>query len=95
MSFPLERLRTWDGDSNYVRVQVTTNDGALDHEKQLEVVRRLTDLVASAANDPTLVERTWVVLTQAAPGGWGLKGHAHTNPELIDAAKAEIAKLRG
>jgi phenylpyruvate tautomerase PptA (4-oxalocrotonate tautomerase family) len=92
---PAGAIANVEGDSNYVRVQVTTNDGALDHEKQLEVVRRLTDLVASAANDPTLVERTWVVLTQAAPGGWGLKGQAHTNPELIDAAKPEIAKLRG
>src|SRR5258708_27815239 len=32
-----------DGDSNYVRVQVLTNAGALDRAKQIAVVRRLTD----------------------------------------------------
>jgi phenylpyruvate tautomerase PptA (4-oxalocrotonate tautomerase family) len=55
----------------------------------------LTDLVAKAAGDPTLVDRTWVLLTEAAAGGWGLWGHAHTNEELVAAARAEIGKLRG
>jgi carboxymethylenebutenolidase len=31
---------------------------------------------------------------RATPGGWGLWGHAHTNDELVGAARAEIAKLR-
>ena len=84
-----------DGDSNYVRVQVLTNQGALDRPKQLAVVEKLTELVAAAAGDPTLKERTWVLLTEAAPGGWGLWGHAHTNDELVAAARAEIAKLKG
>ncbi len=78
-----------------MRVQVLTNAGALDRDKQIAVVQRLTDLVAAASNDPTLRERTWVLLTEAAPGGWGLWGHAHTNEELVGAARAEIAKLRG
>src|SRR6476469_1401055 len=77
-----------DGDSNYVRVQVLTNAGALDRDKQLAVVEKLTELVATAAGDPTLKERTWVLLTEAAPGGWGLWGHAHTNEELVAAARA-------
>ena len=84
-----------DGDSNYVRVQVLTNAGALDRAKQTEVVARLTELVATAAGDPSLSQRTWVLLTEAAPGGWGLWGRAHTNDELVTAARAEIAKLRG
>ena len=84
-----------DGDSNYVRVQVLTNQGALDRPKQLAVVEQLTELVAAAAGDPTLKERTWVLLTEAAAGGWGLWGHAHTNEELVAAARAEIAKLKG
>jgi phenylpyruvate tautomerase PptA (4-oxalocrotonate tautomerase family) len=58
-------------------------------------VSQLTDLVATAASDPGLKTRTWVLLTEAAPGGWGLWGHAHTNDELVGAARAEIAKLRG
>jgi phenylpyruvate tautomerase PptA (4-oxalocrotonate tautomerase family) len=81
-----------DGDSNYVRVQVLTNVGALDRDKQLAVVERLTELIAHAADDSTLKERTWVLLTEATPGGWGLWGHAHTNEEIVGAARAQIAK---
>jgi phenylpyruvate tautomerase PptA (4-oxalocrotonate tautomerase family) len=88
---PADSISNVDGDSNYVRVQVLTNAGALDRDKQLAVVRQLTDIVAAAAADPTLVDRTWVQLTEAAPGGWGLKGHANTNEELVAAARAEIA----
>jgi phenylpyruvate tautomerase PptA (4-oxalocrotonate tautomerase family) len=83
-----------DGDGGYVRVQVLTNAGALDREKQIAVVSQLTDLVAAAANDPGLTKRTWVLLTEAAPGGWGLWGHAHTNDDLVGVARAEIAKHR-
>jgi phenylpyruvate tautomerase PptA (4-oxalocrotonate tautomerase family) len=84
-----------DGDSNYVRVQVLTNKGALDREKQIAVVRQLTDLVATAAGDQSLKERTWVLLTEAPEGGWGLWGHAHTNEEIVGAARSQIAKLSG
>jgi phenylpyruvate tautomerase PptA (4-oxalocrotonate tautomerase family) len=82
-----------DGDSRYVRVQVLTNAGALDRDKQLAVVRQFTDLVATAAGDPSLSTRTWVLLTEAVEGGWGLEGHANTNEELVAAARAQIAKL--
>lgn len=84
-----------DGDSDHVRVQVLTNAGALDRDKQIAVVRQLTDLVADAAGDPGLKQRTWVLLTEAVEGGWGLWGHAHTNAEIVGAARAEIAKLKG
>jgi len=91
---PANALANVDGDTNYVRIQVLTNAGALDRDKQLKLVTQLTDLVASAANDPALKQRTWVLLTEAAPGGWGLWGHAYTNEELVAAARAEIAKLQ-
>ena len=39
-----------------------------------------------------MTERTWVLLTEAPEGGWGLWGHAHTNEELVAAARAEMAK---
>ena len=84
-----------DGDSTYVRVQVLTNAGALDRDKQLAVVSQFTDLVATAAGDPTLSERTWVLLTEAIEGGWGLGGHANTNEELVAAARAQIAAALG
>jgi phenylpyruvate tautomerase PptA (4-oxalocrotonate tautomerase family) len=87
-------LSNVDGDGNYVRVQVLTNAGALNREKQLAVVRQFTDLVAAAAGDPSLTARTWVLLTEAVEGGWGLAGHANTNSELVDAARAQIAELQ-
>jgi phenylpyruvate tautomerase PptA (4-oxalocrotonate tautomerase family) len=90
---PAGSLANVDGDGGYVRVQVLTNAAALDRDKQLAVVERLTALVAEAAGDPGLAERTWVLLTEAPEGGWGLWGHAHTNAELVAAARAEIAKL--
>ena len=91
---PEAAIANVDGDSNYVRVQVLTNSGALNREKQLAVVEKLTELVATEAGDPSLKERTWVLLREAAPGGWGLWGHAHTNDELVGAARAEIGKLK-
>src|SRR5437879_9389040 len=69
---PAGSLSNVDGDENYVRVQVLTNKGALDRKKQLAVVEKLTNLVAEAAHDETLKERTWVLLTEALEGGWGL-----------------------
>ena len=82
------------GQDNYVRVQVLTNAGALDRDKQLAVVARFTEIVAAAAGDEGLKDRTWVLLTEAYDGGWGLWGHAHTNAELVDAARSEIARLQ-
>jgi phenylpyruvate tautomerase PptA (4-oxalocrotonate tautomerase family) len=86
-------LSNVDGDSNYVRVQVLTNAGALDRDKQVAVVRQFTDLIADAASDASLVDRTWVLLTEAIDGGWGLAGHANTNAELVAAARAQISAL--
>jgi phenylpyruvate tautomerase PptA (4-oxalocrotonate tautomerase family) len=91
---PQGALSNVDGDGDYVRVQVLTNPGALNREKQLAVVRQFSDLVAGAAGDPTLVGRTWVLLTEAIEGGWGLAGHANTNAELVDAARAQIAEIK-
>jgi phenylpyruvate tautomerase PptA (4-oxalocrotonate tautomerase family) len=92
---PATAISNVDGDSNHVRVQVLTNAGALDREKQIALVGKMTDLIAAAANDPALKTRTWVLLTEATPGGWGLWGHAQTNDELVGAARAEIGRLRG
>ena len=91
---PADSLSNVDGDSSYVRVQVLTNASALDREKQLALVSRLTEIVAAAGGDPTLTQRTWVLLTEAPEGGWGLAGHANTNAELVAAARAELAALR-
>ena len=78
------------GDGNYVRVQVLTPVGVLDRDKQLGVVEELTDIVVDAAGDPTLRERTWVLLTESPEGGWGIAGHANTNADIAAAARAAL-----
>lgn len=90
---PATSISNVDGDNNYVRVQILTNAGALDRNKQLAVVEQFVGLVADAGGDEGLKERTWVLLTEAVPGGWGLSGHASTNEELVAAARAEIGRL--
>jgi phenylpyruvate tautomerase PptA (4-oxalocrotonate tautomerase family) len=80
-----------EGDSNYVRVQVLTPVGVLDRDKQLGVVKELTEVVAAAAGDPSLSERTWVLLTESPEGGWGIGGHANTSGDIAAAARAALA----
>jgi phenylpyruvate tautomerase PptA (4-oxalocrotonate tautomerase family) len=91
---PAGDLSNVDGASDYVRVQVLTNAGALDRDKQITVVSQFTSMIADAARDPALADRTWVLLTEAVPGGWGLDGHANTNDELVAAARKQIAELQ-
>jgi phenylpyruvate tautomerase PptA (4-oxalocrotonate tautomerase family) len=87
---PGDALSNAAGDSNYVRVQVLTPVNVLNREKQLGVVRELTDIVAAAANDPTLKNRTWVLITESPEGGWGINGHANTSADIVAAARAEL-----
>lgn len=82
-----------DGDEKYVRVQVLTPAGGLDRDKQIGVVRELTDIVAAAASDPSLTERTWVLITESPDGGWGINGHANTGSDIAQAARSELASL--
>lgn len=88
---PTDSISNVDGDSNYVRVQVLTPVAVLDRDKQLGVVRELTDIVAAAAGDPTLTERTWVLITESPEGGWGINGHANTGADIAAAARSEIS----
>jgi phenylpyruvate tautomerase PptA (4-oxalocrotonate tautomerase family) len=89
---PADAISNVDGGSDYVRVQVLTNAGALDRHKQIAMVVRLTELIAGAPGKPPAPERIWVVLAEAPDGGWGLWGHAHTNVELVAAARREMAQ---
>jgi phenylpyruvate tautomerase PptA (4-oxalocrotonate tautomerase family) len=88
---PAEAVSNVAGDSNYVRVQVLTPVGVLDRDKQLGVVRELTDIVATAGADPELTERTWVLITESPEGGWGINGHANTGADIVAAARRELA----
>jgi phenylpyruvate tautomerase PptA (4-oxalocrotonate tautomerase family) len=88
---PAEAISNATGTSNHVRVQVLTPVGVLDRDKQLGVVKELTEIVASAAGDPSLVERTWVLITESPEGGWGIAGHANTNADIATSARAALA----
>jgi phenylpyruvate tautomerase PptA (4-oxalocrotonate tautomerase family) len=90
---PADALSNVAGDNNYVRVQVLTPVGVLDRDKQLGVVRELTDIVAAAAGDPTLARRTWVLITESPEGGWGVAGHANTGADIAASARAELTAI--
>ena len=89
---PADSISNVNGSSNYVRVQVLTPVGVLNREKQLGVVRELTDIVAAAAGDPTLAERTWVLLYESPEGGWGVAGHANTGADIASQARKALGK---
>ena len=87
---PAEALANAAGASNYVRVQVLTPVGVLDRDKQLGVVKELTEIVAAAGRDPSYADRTWVLITESPEGGWGIAGHANTNADIAAAARAAL-----
>lgn len=72
-----------------VRVQVITPPGALSRDGQKQLVKEATEIVTRISGDPSLAGRTWVILTEAAEGGWGLAGTAFGKAEFAAlAAKA-------
>jgi phenylpyruvate tautomerase PptA (4-oxalocrotonate tautomerase family) len=88
---PADAISNAAGDSNYVRVQVLTPISVLDRDKQLGVVKELTEIVVAAAGDPTLADRTWVLITESPEGGWGIDGHANTGADIVAGARAALS----
>jgi phenylpyruvate tautomerase PptA (4-oxalocrotonate tautomerase family) len=70
-----------------VRVQVLTPPGVLNRDAQRQLVARATEIVADVVGDPTVASRTWVFLTEAAEGGWGIGGVAFGNEEFAALAR--------
>lgn len=70
------------GNARTVRVQVLTPPGVLGREAQKQLVADLTQIVARIAGDPSQGGRTWVLLTEAAEGGWGIAGTAFGREEF-------------
>ncbi len=89
---PADAISNAAGASNYVRVQVLTPVNVLNREKQLGVVKELTEIIAAAAGDPTLSDRTWVLISESPEGGWGIQGHANTNADIESLARAALAQ---
>lgn len=76
-----------------VRIQIITPPGSLKREGQKQIVKEATEIVAKVAGDATLPQRTWVILTEAVEGGWGMFGTAFGREEFAAlAAKAAAAK---
>jgi phenylpyruvate tautomerase PptA (4-oxalocrotonate tautomerase family) len=88
---PAEAMANAAGASNYIRVQVLTPVDVLDRDKQLGVVKELTEIVTAAAGDAGYRERTWVLITESPEGGWGIAGHANTGADIAAAARAALA----
>lgn len=73
--------------SRTVRVQIITPPGSLNRDGQRQITKEATEIIAAAAGDPGLVSRTWVILSEAAEGGWGLAGTAFGIEEFTALAK--------
>ncbi len=78
-----------------VRVQVTTPPGALSRDGQKQLVKEATDIVAALSGDPAQAARTWVILTEAAEGGWGMLGTAFGQGEFAALAARARAAVQG
>jgi len=87
---PAEAISNAAGSSDYIRVQVLTPVGVLDREKQLGVVKELTEIVAAAAGDPSLHGAN-VGLDHGVARGWGIAGHANTSADIAASARAALA----
>lgn len=70
------------------RIEVLTPPGVLSREGQRQLVADATRIVAEVAGDPSLAGRTWVLLTEAAEGGWGIAGTAFGRQEFSALAGA-------
>jgi phenylpyruvate tautomerase PptA (4-oxalocrotonate tautomerase family) len=70
------------GSARTVRVQVVTPPGVLSRAGQKQFVAEATQIVAKISGDPSQAGRTWVLLTEAAEGGWGIAGTAFGKDEF-------------
>jgi phenylpyruvate tautomerase PptA (4-oxalocrotonate tautomerase family) len=87
---PADAFGDSKGSSHHIRIDVLTPVGILDRDKKLGVTAELTDLVVAAAGDPSLRDRTWVLIAETPDGGWGLAGHANTNAEIAAEARRQL-----
>src|SRR6266851_1819099 len=71
-----------------VRIQIITPPGALTRDAQKQLVKDASGIMADVCGDPSLSKRTWVLLTEAAEGGWGIGGTAFGREEFTALAAA-------
>jgi phenylpyruvate tautomerase PptA (4-oxalocrotonate tautomerase family) len=68
-----------------VRVQIITPPGALNREGQRQITTEATALIRAAVGQPV---KAWVILSEAAEGGWGIDGTAYGVEEFTALAGA-------
>ncbi|WP_100486621.1 tautomerase family protein [Sporolactobacillus pectinivorans] len=66
-----------EGAAKVVRIQVLTPPHVLTSDGQKYLVKTATEIVQRLSGDETQGNRTWVLLTEAADGGWGIGGKAY------------------
>ena len=71
-----------------VRIRIITPPGALTRDGQRQLVNEMTAIMADICGDPSQAQRTWVLLTEAAEGGWGIAGTAFGREEFTALAAA-------
>jgi phenylpyruvate tautomerase PptA (4-oxalocrotonate tautomerase family) len=71
-----------------IRVQIITPPGALTRSGQKQLVHDVTTILAEICGDSSQAKRTWVLLTEAAEGGWGIAGTAFGREEFAALAAA-------
>ena len=74
-----------------IRVQIVTPPAALTRSGQKQLVQDVTAILADVCGDPSQAKRTWVLLTEAAEGGWGIAGTAYGREEFAALAAAAAA----
>jgi phenylpyruvate tautomerase PptA (4-oxalocrotonate tautomerase family) len=65
-----------------IRVQIITPPAALTRSGQKQLVQDVTAIMADICGDSTQSKRTWVLLSEAAEGGWGIAGTAFGREEF-------------
>jgi phenylpyruvate tautomerase PptA (4-oxalocrotonate tautomerase family) len=90
---PSEVQTAGSAEAITVRVQVVTPPAVLSRDGQKQLVGEATEIVTRISGDPSQATRTWVLLTEAAEGGWGIGGTAFGKEEFAAlAAKAAANK---
>jgi phenylpyruvate tautomerase PptA (4-oxalocrotonate tautomerase family) len=90
---PSERVQTaGSANARTVRVQVITPPAVLTRDGQRQLVKDATAIVAETTGDPEQAARTWVLLSEAADGGWGIAGTAFGKEEFAALAARAAAR---
>ncbi|SFO48915.1 tautomerase family protein [Sphingomonas sp. OK281] len=72
------------GSARTVRVDVIAAAGGLTSAAKKVIIEAATEIVARHALDKNQTNRTFVVVHEAAPGGWGIAGKTFSKDNVAD-----------